>query len=387
MSKKFSFVSPYTRRMPDPLWPEVQRHIMYVPVRNVPADLPMGANPRGQNTDKMVYRQVEESLLTEDRMFHLKHKGITVVASRVDQVDGTKDTYIVEFDEASGKQGVLDGGHSYRLIMENADQLPDDQFIKFEILTGIDPEWIPDIAGGLNTSVQVQPISLFNLREQFEWLKDELSAEPYADKIAWRENDPGDFDARDIISLLYCFDIFAYPNTDMSRFPIQAYSSKAAVLKDFDKDQDQFKRLRPIVKDILVLSDTMSSEAKDLYNQATGGKGGLAHFIEHRDNSHKAFHFTFLGMDGHDRLMSGALYPMLAAFRWMVEEDTSTGLARWKRPFSEILTTWQEIASELFVSSLEMGRDLGYNVNALGKNKTHWANLYKAVAMKELMAK
>jgi AIPR protein len=387
VSKKFSFVSPYTRRMPDPLWPEVQRHIMYVPVRNVPADLPMGANPRGQNTDKMVYRQVEESLLSEDRMFHLKHKGITVVASRVDQVDGTKDTYIVEFDEASEKQGVLDGGHSYRIIMENEEQLPDDQFIKFEILTGIDPEWIPDIAGGLNTSVQVQPMSLFNLREQFEWLKEELKSEAYADQIAWRENDKGEFDARDVISLMYCFDVFAYPNTDMSRFPIQAYSGKAAVLKEFEKNQDEFKRLRPILRDILVLSDRMSSEAKDLYNQATGGRGGRAHFIEHRDSSHKPFHFTFLGVDGHDRLMNGALYPMLAAFRWMAEEDATTGLAKWKRPFQEVLEMWQEIAGELFVSSLEMGRDLGYNVNALGKNKTHWANLYKAVAMKDLMAK
>ncbi len=383
---KFTIVAPYSRRMPDPVWPEVQRHIMYVQVKDVPADLPMGANPRGQNTDKMVYRQVEESLLAEDGMFHLKHKGVTVVARSVELAEGSKDTYIVEFGDADSKQGVLDGGHSYRLIMENQQDLPEEQYVKIEILTGVDPEWIPDIAGGLNTSVQVQPMSLFNLKEQFDWIKKELAAEPYYARIAWRENDPGEYDAREIISLLYLFDIFSYPNSDMSRFPITAYSSKAAVLKEFAKNSEEFKRLRPILKDILLLADTISFEAKGLYNKANpGGKGGRAHFIEHRDGGKRGFHFTFLEKDGHDRLMSGALYPMLAAFRWMVEEDPKTGLARWKVPFPEVLKMWEEAAGDLFVSSLEMGRDLGYNVNALGKNKTHWANLYKAVAMKDLM--
>lgn len=383
---KFTIVAPYSRRMPDPVWPDVQRHIMYVQVKDVPSDLPMGANPRGQNTDKMVYRQVEDSLMAEDGMFHLKHKGITVVASSVELAEGSKDTYIVEFDETPSKQGVLDGGHSYRIIMENHDDLPDDQFVKFEILTGVDPEWIPDIAGGLNTSVQVQPMSLFNLKEQFDWIKDELKDEPYFNSIAWRENDPGEYDAREIISLIYLFDVFSYPNSDMTRFPITAYSSKAAVLKEFAKNQDEFKKLRPILKDVLFLADTMSFQAKELYNEANpGGKGGRVHFIEHRDGGSRAFHFTFLQKDGHDRLMNGALYPMLASFRWMVEEDPKTGLARWKKPFSEVLQMWEESAGSLFVSSMEMGRDLGYNVNALGKNKTHWANLYRAIAMKDLM--
>ena len=384
-TKKYTFVAPHSRRMADPNWPGVNRHIFFVPLRKVPSELPMGANPRSQNTDLMVYRQVEESMLAEDRMFHLKHKGMTIVASSVELAEGSKDTFIVEFDDES-KQGVLDGGHTYSLIIDNRDDLPEDQYVKMEILTGVDPEWIPDVAGGLNTSVQVQPMSLFNLREQFEWIKDELRQEPYFDKIAWRENERREYDARDIISLLYCFNVFAFPNADMQRFPISAYSSKAAVLKEWSKNQDQFKLLRPILKDILVFSDTMSCEAKELYNRAEAGhRGGRAHFIEHRDSTHKPFHFTFLGTTGHDRLMTGALYPMLASFRWMVEVDENTGLARWKKPFPEIVAMWEELAGELFLSTLEQGRDLGYNVNALGKNKGHWSNLYRAVVVKDLM--
>lgn len=47
--------------------------------------------------------------------------------------------------------------------------------VKFEILCGIPNDWIADIAGGLNTSIQVQPKSPDNLAGKFNWLKEELS--------------------------------------------------------------------------------------------------------------------------------------------------------------------------------------------------------------------
>ena len=101
-----------------------------------------------------------------------------------------EDAYAVSVDEG---QGIVDGGNSYQLFLnhKNHPDLPDNQVVKFEILCGIPKDWIPDIAGGLNTSVQVQPKSLDNLAGKFDWLKDELGDAPYFSKIAWRENDDG----------------------------------------------------------------------------------------------------------------------------------------------------------------------------------------------------
>jgi len=48
---------------------------------------------------------------------------------------------------------------------------------------------VPGWAGGLNTSVQVQDMSLDNLSGDFDWLKKIIAEEPYAKHIAWRENE------------------------------------------------------------------------------------------------------------------------------------------------------------------------------------------------------
>ena len=75
---------------------------------------------------------------------------------------------------------------------------------------------MPEIAGGLNTSVQVQDMSLDNLEGLFEWIKDELKSEPYFERIAWKENQPGEFDARDIVSLLTKLNIYSFRTTVMN---------------------------------------------------------------------------------------------------------------------------------------------------------------------------
>src|SRR5688572_10837595 len=82
-SRTFDFQSEFTRRLPDPVFHKdrgMERHILFVPVTAVPAGLPMDPNARVPNIRRSVYREVRESLLSNDGRFHLKHKGITVVA-------------------------------------------------------------------------------------------------------------------------------------------------------------------------------------------------------------------------------------------------------------------------------------------------------------------
>jgi AIPR protein len=382
------FRSQFARRIPDPVFRDqgVERHILFVNAREVPKGLPDSPNARVPNIRRTVYKEVRESLLSGDGKFHLKHKGITLIASSVTK-KGDSQVYTVTFDK---DQGLVDGGHSYQLLTLDDLQkdIPENQFVKFEILTDVPSAWNADIAGGLNTSVQVQDMSLDNLKGDFDWLKKILKKEKYYSKIAWRENEDGDVDARDLVSLLLMFNVHLFKN-DLGAGdtqPVIAYEKKSAALKMYEQDMrdggtKSFKKLAPIVRDIFTLHDVIGSDARYQWNESGGSFGNLS-FVETRQTG---FVMTFTGAQVDYRLMSGALFPMLAAFRWMVEEKK--GEFAWRGGFDAVIRMWKKSALEMLQMTKQANDELGRNANAIGKSRNHWANLVARVAMRDLMTR
>jgi hypothetical protein len=394
-----TFVADFARRIPDPTVSNAERHVMFVRVLDVPDDLPKDPNPRAQKIDRLIYREVGKHLLNEEgtpNTFHLKNKGITLIAEKVQR--GTNDEHVYEVTFGSG-HGIVDGGHTYEILRANRESIEElndsdgdgpeiDQFVKFEIVTGLTEDLVPEIARGLNTAVQVQEMSLADLSNEFGWIKETIKSEPYADKIAFRENEHSEYDARDVVMILDLFNIDDFPN-DGGEYPARAFSSKAAVLKGYldDRRQNQgakYERLQPILKDILVLHDTISSEARELHNKANSGKGGKLAFMEGPRDRRK-FQFPFIGQEGSYRLLRGALFPMLGAFRWMVEESDD-GKIHWKGDFDDVLALWREIGGELMKATQATSVELARNPNAVGKSRNHWANLHSTVAKYQLIA-
>lgn len=240
--------------------------------------------------------------------------------------------------------------------------------------------WIQELAGGLNTSVQVKQMSLDDLGRKFDWIKDELRGEPYLDQIAFRENQQGEMDARDLVALLTCFSIDRFPN-DGDNHPVEAYSSKAKVLGWFEKEPKQYERLRPLLKDILVLHDTIRHDSRDHWLAAGGHFGKLA-FVESKKRGE--WNFPFTGSTAKYRLTDGALYPLLASFRWMVDNDRN-GSIQWRGGFPSVCALWDTAAEELLRTVNQASVELGRNPNAIGKSKNLWANLHRVVAMRDLM--
>ena len=385
----FRFRSAISRRLPDPNFKKTlnaERHIFVMPAKALPKGIPDDPNARRPNTNKRLYKKVEESLFginAEPGTFHLKNKGITIIAKSVDQQGDD----IYDINMLSGTHGIVDGGHTYKIIVDNLENsaLPDDQYVMVEVRTGIPEQWIPEIAGGLNTSVQVQDMSLDQLRGLFNWISEELKGEKYATQIAWSENDPGDYDARDIVSLLMMFKVELFPN-ERDEHPVSGYEKKSTALKLFEDKTDSFKRMKPILKDILTLHDTIAYHAKEVWNKATpGGRGGNLSFIENREKG--AFDFHFISKRGQHRLMGGALYPILGAFRWYVVTDPKTLNMRWRGGFESVLSAWNRDGAELLKATKQMSDELGRNPNAIGKSRPHWANLHTIVAKKDLMSR
>jgi hypothetical protein len=371
---------------------------MFIRVMDIPDGLPKDPNPRAQKIDRLIYKEVGKHLLNEEgtpNTFHLKNKGITLIADKVRRKSDDEHVYEVTFGPG---HGIVDGGHTYEILRANRDSIKElngdsddaaeiNQFVKVEIVTGLTEDLVPEIARGLNTAVQVQEMSLADLRDEFDWIKDTIKDEPYADKIAFRENEQRMYDARDVIMLLDLFNISDFPNTG-GEYPARAFSSKSAVLKAYLDDRREnggkrYEKLQPILKDILVLHDRISFEARELHNKANAGKGGKLAFMEGRGRG--KFPFPFIGKEGSYRLLRGALFPMLGAFRWMVEED-GKGKVNWIGSFDDVLALWREIGGELMKATQATSVELGRNPNAIGKSRNHWANLHSTVAKYQLIA-
>jgi hypothetical protein len=378
--------------MPDPVYqtnPTITHYMFWIPAHSLVDSLSYGPNARRPNIRKHVYRTVDESLMNVDcteNTFHLKNLGISINAHAVTKI--ADDRYEVDLHDGE-HHGVLNGGHTLDLIARRIKDgsIPPTQYVKIEVRTGIPNEWLAEIAGGMNTALQVEDMSLENLKGAFQWIKQELENEPYFGAIAWSENDKGEYDARDLISLLTCFHIGLYPNDEAGSHPTEAYEKKSKALDQFSEDFDAnggagFRKLRPILKDILALHDTIQMDFAPVHIKA-GGRTTLA--IIDKANK-QPFAFTFIGKQSKERLQTGALYPLLAAFRWMVEEDAS-GNYRWRGGFSNVLRRWNETAPDLVRKTSERSKELGGNSNAIGKSRTHWDTLHQTVAFRDLIAK
>ncbi len=379
--KTFALKAKLARRLPDPVYggdQKLQHHIFLVNTRDIPRDLPMEANARRPNTRKQIYRRVKESLLEGDSTFHLKNKGIVIVADLVAQKAGTHDEYTIRLNPDA--QGILDGGHTYQLIVDaqEAGELPEDQFVFVQVRTGIPIDWIPDISQGLNTSVQVQDMSLDNLAKRFEWLKELIKDTPYVDKVAWSENDEGDYDARDLIALLYLFNTALFPSS--VSHPIAGYEKKKEALKAYEEDPASFKALTPLAKQIFELHDYVAGTARDLYNAGAldhgkRGRGAALSFVKHR-----AFQPTFLEQKEpfKTQLEDAALYPILAALRVYVERSAA-GKLKWAGGFTAVKNAWEKMAYELMLGTLNTAHEVGRSNNAIGKSRLHWDGIYKTI--------
>lgn len=381
------FEASFARRMPDPVFDGAQRYFMMMPVEHIVDGLPKDPNPREQRIDRGIYKDVSQSLMNElgaANTFHLKNKGITLYASRVEHVDG--DIYDVHFEDGDG---TLDGGHTYEIIRAAHDQIEAAidadadmrQHVLVQIYVGYPRALVPELAGGLNTAVQVQDMSLAELRDDFEWIKDAIADTNFLQYIAFKENEKKPYDARDIVVALDVFNIALWPN-DGEEYPVRAFQSKAKVLETYLAKRATYERLTPIVKDVLVLYETISKEARHLHN-AAGGKGGKLAFVDTKKNG--KYDFPFLGVQDDARLTRGALLPMLGAFRWMVMEDDAGNFV-WRTSFDDVLALWRAVGAELMKATQSTSDDLSKQPNLVGKSRNHWATLHSTVAKRQLMA-
>ena len=154
-------------------------------------------NVRDAKTQSSVSKSIRKTLTDDPSSFFFRNRGMTLIVERT-EFDNQKNIVELEFNDKR-KNGLLDGGHTYSVIREYLQNLPEEEladlsaFVKIEIIEGIsDDELITNIVEARNTSTQVKEQSLEELRKSYEAIHSILDGKPYGKRIAYKEYELGE---------------------------------------------------------------------------------------------------------------------------------------------------------------------------------------------------
>jgi len=378
------------RKIPNPYGPfnrdnnkkSPEMFIVIADVREVPDNIPMKTNPREQNLRTKVAAKIREGLTGRNSQFFLLNRGMLLSAKEV-KFDNINSEITILFDDEN-VHGNVDGGHTYKIILENRNQIDSQvkQFVKIEILTGIE-DIFEDVAAARNTSVQVQETSIAELKDKFdEIIKQTIRNEPFADSIAYKENDDKPIDIAEILSILYMFNLDLFP--DLNSMPVTAFSGRASCIKayieTYDRNQKEkgnqrenpYYKMRNVMVDIFKLHDHIESKMERKYREAhVSGAYGRVKGVEVVSSKSKFYQYQL-----EYRSPKGFIYPILGAFRALLHEKD--GVYQWK-PDVNPFDYFEEIGKDLVSETVERSRTLGHNPAAVGKDNGHWKQLYQNV--------
>ncbi|MEH7526703.1 AIPR family protein [Bacillus sp. JJ1503] len=384
------------RKMPSPYLMEdvngnVETCILYMDVTKVPDNIPLDPNPRLQNMRTKVAKHIEEGLLDLNNAFHILNRGLLISAKSF-KFDAKNSIVTLNLGNRSiqdeiGVYGIVDGGHSYKTVLKNQAKMLEAfnekgtrQYVKVEILTGIE-NIFQDVADSRNTSVPVSDKAITELKDRFESIvKNVIENEPYSNQIAYKENSLEPIDVLDIISIMFMYNIDKFPDKETQ--PVQAYSSKAMTLKEYNKMYDEHKdclpnpyaKMKPILVEIIKLADLIEFEMSKKYREKVqNGAFGKIRGVETAKDGAK-FYTKFYNLETNYRISKGLLYPIIGAFRALVDEKD--GEYYWR---SNPLKIWDKVGAGLVEDTIDRSRSFNNNPQSAGKDSGLWKQNYQTV--------
>lgn len=379
--QKFKFDAKCFRMLPNPygdaeIVGSPVTYEAYVEIQKLPDNFPMKTNPREQNLNTKVSKTIRESINTLDETFHIKNRGIVLSAKSVSYDQKAKKMTIVMDDEEV--HGNIDGGHTYKIILEERDRIEKEQYVKVEVIVNAEL-FFTELAAARNTSVQVQDRTIVELEKKFNPIKAFLP-QIICDNIAFKQNETKRISVETILSILTCFDISKYNNIDNQ--PVIAYTKKSACINTYikycDEDKKNGRKDNPYIKmasiaeTILQLYEKIERNYPKYYKAAyQGGKFGAVKGIGYKAG--KKFHTELYDEEIDYSIPKGLILPILSSFRSLVIEKD--GKYKW-RDEVDVFAYLDRYGAQLIKYTMERYRTLSSNPNALGKDSGQWRELY-----------
>lgn len=376
----FRFPTKQFRSIPSPAGSS-RFGLFFTPVGTLPRELWdwRDVNPREVNRRSSVYKAIIKTLNEEPERFHERNRGITIVAREI-SFDDKRQEVIIHADDTKS-HGVVDGAHTLDAVLETQKQPPEDgwpAFVFIKALAGIDSDQIAEIAGGLNTSQQVDLKSLENLREHFANLQRVLLGQPYADKIAYKMNEDKPIDVREILYYLAVFDC-GDDGYDEKRHPVALFGRKEGIVRKFadeaanPKSSDSFKILISRAPEILKLRDLMEKKALE----RNVGRYKVGRNSRVRSESNRENELLYLNESVNGKIPLGWIMPMLAGFRANVEWNKPKGSFSWTVPIEELL---EVCIDRLLLGIKEVHEQENSRPEYVGRNAIAWRMSYSTVS-------
>ena len=290
---------------------------VYVDVCDIPNNIPMECNPRLQNMKSAVVKAIKQTLVEDDGLFHILNRGITITAESI-KVKGN--SLVIEINDFE-TQGCIDGGHTYKSILEYQDIIqPETQYVTIEILTGnIVMNNFVKLAMARNRSQQVQDKSLAELNNEFDWIKEAIKNENIS--VIYKENEDGNVPIEFIIWIMTVVNSRFGESTCTAR----PKESMTAFIK-YNKEYGLNIEKNPFyaAKDILI--DSM--KVFDFIEVHFGTK--IKCFSKIKVVNKGNFKSTIYGTPMKYKIPKQFLYPVYTAMRAIIGVDDKTGLLFWK---------------------------------------------------------
>ena len=347
-----------------------------------PSDLPKEQKKKNSAYEKVqssVRQQVPEE---EIGLFGLKNLGVTCFAEKTEKIG--ENLYKVTFDV--DKHGVSNGLHSLTEII-NSREISDGIFIKewisirFIVDKTLTTKQISPCAQAQNTAMPVKNISILNDVGMFDDFKSVLAGEALTDKIQYFETDTGEIKIEHLISTLW---MFTNAKEENERYPRKAATSTNAAVNAFEdsyrRSLDTFSKVTPMLNDILELEELICTEGGHLLHQsmvdeqAKLGDEDFNKQYKGRAFSRKSYLVKpQMHKNGYTKVMThaflakGTYFPMLGAFRHLVDPITGS----WIIPFSEVKEVWNEIKHS-FVNDIKENITEAINPTDLGRSISFW---------------
>lgn len=359
-------------------------YYLLVDMKELPSNIPLDVNPRKPKMTTNVARSLLNAVIEPETDFYINNRGIVLAAKSLSfnssYSEVTIDIGNQENENDRYLYGILDGGHTYTAIMQKRDEIPEDirKFVRVEVITNV--QNITRLSDARNTSVQVSDIALFNLDDKFDSIKSAIENQPYANLIAFKDNENKPIHVSELLRLMYAFDIDKFPDDNMA--PVQSYSGKAQVFKRYKQVYETpfYKSLTKQLPTLIELYDLIERELPEKYKSYKKSQGvanprfGSVRGIESLDTS---INTEFLQKPTKYSVSSGYIYPIFGAFRSLLQFDNKEEISSW---IFDPITIWNEIGTSIVQNTFETCT----NPQLAGKDKQLWLSNYRIVETQSL---
>lgn len=376
-----TLASPYRREKEDESSFETIYYLL-VDMKELPDGISLDVNPRKPKMSTNVAKSLLNAVVEPTTDFYINNRGIVISAKFLSFNSNNSEVTIDIGDQEDETDrhlyGILDGGHTYTAIMMKRDAIPADahKFVRVEVITNV--QTVTRLSDARNTSLQVSDMALFNLDDKFENVKEAIFGQPYADQIAYKDNEDKPIHISELLRLVYAFDIEKYPDDNAA--PVQSYSGKTQVFKRY-RDAFETPLYQALVKQLpllVELYDTIERELPEKYKDYKKGMGvstprfGSVRGIETLESETTT---EFLSIPTKYSVSSGYIYPIFGAFRSLLrfEQDTLSWIF-------EPLELWNEVGVSIVQNTFETST----NPQLAGKDKQLWLANYRIVETQSL---